>query len=263
MPAELGFTMIELIVACVLVGMVVALAASSIMRGFAGTAETATSSGARAKAAEAAERIGADIRGARSTGRDGAHIADTADLVRAVRTDGPLHDIDGNLLDWRDVTLAEPNALTFQSDVVDEAASSTSRPECVTWSVGSTPSGWYVRRVTKAWADRCAGGGTGAPLEDDELTPPTRHLPAPGTRGVPPLFAYVVARQVGDRCQTSVVSSRPLASAERNRVVGVRVDFSSVVVHRGEASRAALHDEISIRSRSAADYQLALGCDEG
>lgn len=263
---ERGFTMIELVVSFVLIGIVLAMAAGAIIRGFSGAAETSSSANARAKAAEAAERIGADVRGARSVGRDGAKIADVADLVRAVRTNGPLYDIDGNLLDWRDITAAQPNVITFQADVVDEAPGASSQPECVTWSVANATGGWYVRRVARAYVDRCGGvpGGGGTVREDDALTSPTPATvrPVPGTRGVPALFSYVVAQRAGGRCR-AVVLNRQLSADERNRITGVRLDFSSIAVHRNDASHAALRDEISIRSRSAADYQLALGCDEG
>jgi type II secretory pathway pseudopilin PulG len=258
---ERAFTMIELLVAFVLIGIVCAVAASSIIRGFSGAANTATSASGRAKAAEVADRLGNDVRAARSVGRDGARIADVADLVRAVQTDGVLYDIDGNVLDWRDITVAEPNRITFQSDVVDEASGSQSLPECVTWQVDSSAQGWKVQRTTRAYATGCANGG-GTVLEDDAMTPPTTALPAPGTSGTPALFAYVLAQRVGQGCGPSTLS-RTLSSDERNRVVGIRIDFSGLVVHREDASRTALRDEISMRSRSSADYQLALGCDEG
>lgn len=250
--------MIELVVAFVLIGIVLSVAAGTIMRGFSGAAETASSTSARAKAAEAAERFGADVRGARSIGRDGAKIVDTSELVRAMTTDGDLFDIAGRPLDWRDVTHAAPDRFTFQSDVVDERAGSRSEPECVSWSIAQAAGGWYLRRTTTSYTNRCASAGT--VYEDDRMTPPST-APRPGTRGVPALFQYVIAQRGGQGCSSRVVAG-PLDSPRRNRVVGIRIDFSAVVVQRGEASHAALMDEISIRSRSAADYQLALGCDE-
>lgn len=250
--------MIELLVAFVLIGIVLAVAAGTIMGGFSGAAETATSASARAKAAEAADRFGADVRGARSIGRDGAKIVDTSELVRAVTNDSDLFDIEGNRLDWRDVTHAAPDRFTFQSDVVDERAGSRSEPECVSWSIANAGAGWYLRRTTTAYTTRCATAGT--VYEDDQMTPPT-NAPRPGSAGVPPLFRYVMAQRGGQGCSSNVVSG-PLTSAARNRIIGVRMDFRSVVVNRGDASHAALMDEISIRSRTAADYQLALGCDE-
>ena len=262
---ERAFTLIELVIAFVLIGLVLGIAVTVIVRGFSSAADTSSTTKARADAAEAAERLGSDVRTARSVGRDGAKIADTADLERAVQTDGPLYDIDGNLLDWRDVVVAAPNTFTFQSDVVDERAGGTSEPECVTWSVanGAGGTGWYVRRTVRAYTNRCAGGG-GAVREDDAMTPPVKAAvqPRPGTSGVPPLFTYMVARARAGACVTTPLSST-LSSADRNRVVGVRLDFSGVVQVRDEAAITSLRDEISLRSRSAADYQIAMGCDEG
>jgi hypothetical protein len=96
------------------------------------------------------------------------------------------------------------------------------------------------------------------------MTPPVTASvrPRPGTRGVAPLFTYVVARRSGSACATTPVAS-PLSSTDRNRVVGVRIDFSGIVQVRDAATSTSLRDEIAIRSRSAADYQLAMECDEG
>ncbi|MCW2962342.1 MAG: hypothetical protein JWM25_1908 [Thermoleophilia bacterium] len=250
--------MLELIVAFVLIGIILAAAGSAIMGSFSGAADTASSAEGRADAAEIAERLGADVRGARSTGRDGASIADIADLQQAVQTDGTLYDINGNVLDWRDITTAQPNQLTVQSDVVDEAAGSTSRPECVTWLVQPSAKGWYIRRISRAYTNRCAAAG--AIREDDALTNPTSALPAPGA-GAPSLFSYVLATSAGGGC-TSQIQAGTLSSDQRNRVVGVRIDFSALMTKRYSASHSALRDEISIRSRAATDYQTALGCDE-
>ncbi len=262
---ERAFTLIELVVAFVLIGLVLGVAVSVVVRGFSGAAESSTTARARAQAAEAAERLGSDVRAARSIGRDGAKVADPVDLQRAVRTDGPLYDLDGNLLDWRDVVVAAPNRIVFQSDVVDEAPGRASQPECVTWMVdnGVSGTGWYVRRVVRAYTNRCNRGG-GAVREDDAMTPPVKASlrPAPGTAGVPPLFTYLVSRRSGAACRT-IPTSSTLSSADRNRVVGVRLDFTGLVQVRDQATLTALRDEISIRSRSAADYQLAMECDEG
>jgi type II secretory pathway pseudopilin PulG len=245
--------MIELLIAFVLIGLVVSVAAATILGSFKSATEASSTTSARARAAEAAERFGSDVRTARSIGRDGSKVADPIDLQRAVRTDGPLYDLDGNLLDWRDIVVAAPDRFVFQTDVIDESSGGTSTPECVTWSVDSGANGgtWHVRRVVRAYSDRCAGGG-GAVREDDAMTP----------RGVAPLFTYVVARRSGSACATTPVAS-PLSSTDRNRVVGVRIDFSGIVQVRDAATSTSLRDEIAIRSRSAADYQLAMECDEG
>lgn len=263
--SESGFTLIELVVAGILLALVVGVAASTIIQGFKGAADTAATAGGRSSAAEAAERLGADVRGARSTGRDGAKIVDVAELADVVREDdagrvGVLYDISGNVLDWRDLTEATPNSITFQSDVVDEVGGAQSIPECVTWYVADAAGGWYLRRVARAYSSGCSGGGR--IHEDDAMTHPTRDLPRPGTSGAPALFSFVVASRSGGGC-ASRTSAGPLSRGDRNRTLGVRIDFSSLARNRDQAGRAALRDEFAIRSRAASDYQLALGCDEG
>lgn len=256
---ERAFTLVELVIACVLLAIVVAVAAKAIIDAFTGAADTASGASGKARAAEAATRFGADLRAARSIGRDGRGFIDPVDLRLAIETDGVLKDIDGNVLDWRDIIVAQPDRLTFQSDVIDETAGAASQPECVTWQVVGGGS-WHVRRETRAYSLGCAGGG-GAVLEADDLTEPTTALPRPGTGGTTPLFQYVVAELDGaNGCRPSVVGTA--TGAQRNRITSVRIDFSALAQSGREAGRSQLRAEVTPRSRAGADYQFALGCDE-
>ena len=253
--AEAAFTLIELMVAMIVLSLVVGIAGYGVISSLESTNEAGSTGKGRAMANEAAERLGAEVRAARSRGRDGTGVVDIADLRRAVRTNGTLYDINGTALDWRDLAIATPNALTFQADIVDEAGASI--PECVTWSAPPTRS-WSLTRTVRRYTPGCTTAG--AVLESDEVTERTSVRPAPGTAGSPPLFTYVVARSAVGGC-SGIPTSAPTA-ADRNRVVAIKINFTSLVERRANASAQDLQTEVSLRSRSGSDYQYAMGCDE-
>lgn len=259
--SERGFTLIELVVACVLLGIVGIMITRSVMDANNGYLDSKSNSEGMAQAAEAAERLGADLRVARAIGRSGT-VMDPSDLRDAIDTNTDLVDLaTGTSLDWRDITEATPNSVTFQADVVDETTGGDS-PECVRWFVSGT-SPWHVRREVRPYSAGCAGGGT--LLEADEMTQPTTSRPAPGTGGTPRLFSFVLATASANTnvfgCTSMLFTGTP-SPAQRNRITSVRIDFRSLAQRRNSAGNAALMDEISLRSRNATDYQDGMRCQE-
>ena len=254
--SERGFTLVELIVAMVLLGIVGVLIVQGVMGGLGGYQKSKSQSDGMAQAAEAADRFGTDMRVARSAGRSGPIIA-PSDLQDAIDTNGTLTDVaTGDDLDWRDITEATPTSITFQADVIDEAGVGA-RPECVSWFVATPPKGWMLVREVRSYTPQC--DPKGALLEDDSLTQPNASSPAPGTGTTPGIFTYVVSRTVGANCDSVALPGTP-TPMQRNRIVSVRLNFRSLAQQRAQASNAALHDEVSIRSRTASDYQFALRC---
>jgi hypothetical protein len=245
-------------VAIVLISIAFAIGAKVVTGALGGFNEEVSTTSSKAKAMEAAERIAADVRAARSAGREGTALVDIADLRDAIDTDGELRDIDGTLLDWRDVTRADGNVLVMQSDVIDDPSN---KPECITWEiVGSTT--WHVQRTVRAYTSRCATNG--AVLESDQMSEPVAAtaVPVPGSGGTQPLFRYQVAEQQrGLPGCTNSLRSGPLSSAIMNRIVAVRISFSSLTTARDAASITELETEISLRSRNGSDYQYAMRCD--
>jgi type II secretory pathway pseudopilin PulG len=253
--AQAGFTLIELVVAGVLAAVVIGIIGSILMKSLSGSQDAAATVRSNATAAEAAERFGADVRAARSHGRDGSAIIDRISLRSAIQGDTDIVDHDGNLIDWRDIAVANASQLVLQADVIDEAAGAA-RPECIEWRIEGT-STWHVRRIVRPYSPRCAGGG-GA-LEADRITAPTNQRPRPGTGGTVPLFAYSVANRAGAGC-TTVETSSP-TNVQRNRIVGARIDFASLDSYREQTSQTTSHEVIALRSRAGAEYQTAMECD--
>lgn len=252
---ERGFTMIELVVGMILLGLVAAIIVRGVTDGFGGYQDAKAQSDGMAQAAEAADRFGTDLRVARSAGRSGPIIS-PSELQLAIDTNGEVTDIaTGQPLDWRDITEASGSAIGFQADVIDEAGIGA-RPECVRWFV-DTAGGWSLRRQVRAYTPRCLGSGT--LLENDAMTTPNTTSPAPGAGGSPNLFTYVVSNTAGTNCSSAALGGAPSA-LQRNRVVSVRINFKSLTRQRDASANAALLDEISIRSRTASDYQFGLRC---
>lgn len=242
----------------VLIGLVAGVIGMFVVQSGAGFSEAKATSNAMAQAAEAADRLGGDLRAARSLGRSGTLI-DPADLKQSMHNNGTLVDLmSGDTLDWQDVTQATANSITFQSDVIDQT-SGAQTPECVRWYVDGTTT-WSLRRTVRPYSRGCSAptAASRAVLEDDHLTNPTSTAARPGSRGVPPLFAYVISTAGRSGCTSAVISSP--TSVERNRIVAVRLDVRSLVIQHTSASRAALLNEVGIRSRSSSDYQFAMGC---
>jgi prepilin-type N-terminal cleavage/methylation domain-containing protein len=255
--AQSGFTLIEMVVACVLAAMVIGIVGTVVMKALDGGRDAAATNRANANAAEAAERFGADVRAARSHGRDGSAVIDRISLANAIKNDINLVDTDGVEIDWRDINVATADNLVLQADVIDETT--TSSPECIEWRIEGT-STWYVRRIVRPYTLRCTGGG--AALEDDRITAPIAASikPRPGSGGAPALFAYAVAFiSPGGGCTTSETSSPN--NIQRNRIVGARINFSSIDSDGSQSSQTASHEVIALRSRAGAEYQTAMECD--
>lgn len=247
--------MIELVVGMILLGIVAAIIVRGVTDGFGGYTDSKAQSDGMAEAAEAADRFGTDLRVARAEGRSGPIIS-PSELQDAIDTNGDVADVaTGKLLDWRDITEATPSSIGFQADVIDEPGVGA-RPECVRWFIASS-GGWSLRRQVRSYTAKCAGSGT--LLEDDAMTDPNSATPAPGAGGMPNLFTYVVSTTSGSNCSSNAVPGSPSAQA-RNRVVSVRINFQSLAIQHDSSANAALLDEISIRSRTASDYQFGLRC---
>ena len=247
--------MIEMVVGMVLLGIVALMIFQGVTDGFGGYTDAKSQSDGMAQAAEAADRFGTDLRVTRSDGRSGPVIS-PSELQDAIDTNGELTDLaSGKPLDWRDSYEATPSSVGFQADVIDEAGVGA-RPECVRWFVATT-GGWSLRRQVSTYRDRCTGSGT--VLEDDAMTEPNTVTPAPGAGGTPPLFSYLISSTTGTNCSSTAVNGTPSAS-NRNRIVGVRINFRSLARQANASSNSALFDEISIRSRTADDYQFGLRC---
>lgn len=255
---ERGFTLVEMLVAIVLAAIVLGVTALVVIQSFTGSNDAASHTRAHASAAEIAERFGSDVRGARALGRDGSFVIDLITLEGAIDDNSDIFE-QTQEVDWRDIVVAAPNRLVLQVDVVDEAVGTKSVPECVEWVV---PSGttWAVQRIVRQYTAKCAGGG-GAVVESDVLTQPTNLRPRPGTGGTPPLFDYTYTVAVAAGGCTTATASSPTA-IQRNRIVGLAIDYDSLQVQRDSAARSNARETVALRSRAGADYQTAMGCDQ-
>ena len=132
---EAGFTMIELLVAMVLFGIVAAIAIQPMLDGVAGTSAGIARSESTRVSNNAADLFRSDISAALSRDRDPRRMRDATKRKRAVTRVPFYYDADNSNwlepLDVRDIAIAERNRIRFEANVIDEAISPGS--ECVEW----------------------------------------------------------------------------------------------------------------------------------
>lgn len=156
---ERAFTVIEMIVVMILMGITMAVMGRMLIDKLAGQQKTVTTQRAVAAGNEVVGQLGDDLRAARSPDRDAAKIGDPDRLRDAVLSDAAITDATNSsvTLDVRDVLVAEPTRLQFRSDAISEPAGAPKRIECVTYQVVSDGSLWRVVNDFNTASRNCTG----------------------------------------------------------------------------------------------------------
>ncbi|MCW2962345.1 MAG: hypothetical protein JWM90_2732 [Thermoleophilia bacterium] len=253
---EQGFTLIELIVAMVLLAIALGMVSVFVLQSISGG--TGARSGAASDAAIAAATVALedDVAAAVTEDRRSNKLRDRVEFAQAVRSNGVARSNNpsdaGRVLDIDDILVATPSELQLRADV-DAAAG----VECVTWRA-STTNGYRVERLVSG-----AGGcGTGS------LSRRT-HVSAPA--GVTGLTATPFSYQLlchRSSCPGSLApasapcrpwTSTNAAGGQRRWVVGVSARFVNVTSDKAVA-KASGSASIAVRSRDTESYRKALGC---
>lgn len=252
-----GFTLIELVVAMVLMGAVGLLITRTLMGGLETSQKSISTQQALQRANAAIDLMASDIRSARAPDRD--LLRTSSDVRDALAYPASVPSQSGPL-DVRDLVHAEPNELWMRTDAVREL-SGVQRAECV---------GWVVR-AGSLWREVRTDGPTcrtsGQILRSKQVL---TGLPT----NAAPMFSYTrlnnpeVARFAGTTQQIdpkkcvklAPVNSLPATSVALAEVVSVQIDLTSVVRRADQSGETGLRDAVSIRSRLNQSYLFGLGC---
>lgn len=249
--AESGFTLIELVVAIILMSIMAAALTTVLVGAF----NSSGRSSARAKAQRAA--VGAtnlmqdDLRAAHAKDRNPVNVRNQDTLRDMLMFDGAAPNVD-----IHDVTAASGTSFTIEADLT-----SSPGPECVTWYVAADTS---VRRAVGPYRAGCAGAPAGG---TEQVVIPAMPTKPPG--GIPKLFSYQllvqprIVRNMDPGDCTSQVLTTPagnLSKLQRDQITGVKLDPSSFVVRSLVHGQQELVSFASITSRQSSEYRYGLGC---
>lgn len=251
---EHGFTVLELVIAMVLLAVVLGLASAAFMGGLGGSASTGLSERATTQFRQMTSMLEQDTRAARAPGRDVDVLRDRDAFAAQIRTGRSTLP---RSLDVMDVRVATPTQLQLIGDVISIPGNATwGGAECVTWQL-VTGASWSVRRTVSPDEAGCSAAGA--------LTSTWIQSTQVATGAVPTrLFSYVLGCDAaacagGGGCQ----GSRPVGSATgvaRGWVTQVRIDLDALVKSGKATAREQLTTDVTLRNRMSDDYQYALGC---
>jgi prepilin-type N-terminal cleavage/methylation domain-containing protein len=284
-PAERGFTMVELVIALVLAGVVLGVAVFGITSLLGSSSKGQVDRRNAADIADALERFERDMRAAESDRVDGTMIRDelrasvlwgrtrtssgsVTTIKGATVCDTPSEQSTQYCLD-EDITIAQPGEVWFRADV---DATNNGR-ECVSWRVIA---GELWRRVT-ANAATCRTGAVGATLSNERVlsAPPSGAGNIAGTsasfvfltRYNPVAFAAPINSIVDvDQCQSfTYPPGTTLTNRRRGYITNVTLDLAAWTTggnaaNADTAARSRLTTSATIMSRATDDYNYATGC---
>ncbi|MCW2925606.1 MAG: hypothetical protein JWM98_3010 [Thermoleophilia bacterium] len=259
--AEGAFTLIELVVAMILLVIVFAGVVYAVVGLGRGNSDAMTNRKAQRQALDAMEVMRHDIAAARSPAMDqwDSRREDLRELIY-FRTDQGGTSLSrtscGGLAYVKciqDITKATPTELWFRADV--DAANRGS--ECVGFQVVAGGLDRILATGTNAW-QQC-GGGAGT----------RTHLIQAGSLKSTKVFGYTLryypgmpAKGIADptKCITQQLTNRTLSAGQLNLVTNVSIDLSGITSERNESADAGLRTAAQITSRTGGDYAYATGC---
>lgn len=263
MPRERGFTMIELLVAMVLLAIALAMVSTVLIQALSGGSSGRAGSVSDAAVARTMSALQDDLGAALTADRRDARLRDPDEFATAVRTGAPAFSSDPSspgAVDLDDVVTATPTMLEMIGDFAPNPGY-----ECVSWqattSSGSgSGSGYQLMRMVGP-ASSCGSGSISS----------RRMLHAPaGASGVnaAPFSYELVCNQTLCAADPGADASAPcrpwittgaVATARRRWVVGVVASLTQVSGSTNSAQSAGTM-KASITSRRSDSYRQALGC---
>lgn len=253
-PSERAFTLIELLIVCILSTIVVAAIVSGVIAGLKGSNDAEVSRKALSQFDQARELLEKDLRAARAPGRDYDLITNRQDLRDEVQTGDSALPAG---LDIEDVKVAEPGRLVFVADVLHTNPAATPQPECVTWRLSSNATSWWLERSVAPYTASCTGPPDGSyVIKPQSITAGT---PAPTS-----VFTYVRTCDAGSCGGTATCSGSPpvgtVTGVSRNWITEVRLDLSAILSRGDQGAQGRFETSVAVRNRTSDDYMYALGC---
>lgn len=262
---ERALTLIEVIVAMVLLAIAIAIVATVVVQSIQGSSSASSGAISDAAVTRVSDRLSDDVASAMTEDRRDHRLRDPAELAAAVRrNEVPLSSDPaeaGTVVDIDDVVTATETRLQLRADV-DRAPG----VECVDWEARSVAQRFeLVRRVARA-GQACGSGGLGEQVILRSDSNAARRADGTPLIDTTP-FSYRLmchsascpgsAAPAGEPCQPW--SRGTVAAAQRRWVVGVDATIGTVTVQRASGSAAGTV-RMGIRSREIGSWRRALGC---
>lgn len=266
-----GFTLIEIMVAMVILAIALAAVSKPLMAAFSTASHTRSVENAQADVLRAHDRLQADLLNTRSPNRNTSRQRGVDSLTEALLVSprgGAVSDDPadrGRTYDVYDVIAATPTMLRLVADVDSRAGT-----ECVQWDAANTAATGRIRVTRSVFPNTTC---TGAAMSRDVMIPdqPWIATSSTDTRArVPAVFSYQsVCSSAGQFCAGRFGSaggacggwtSAAQAGSGLNTIVGVTLNLRSINLTSNSAGAAQSSALITIPSREAADYRRALGC---
>lgn len=259
---EDGFTLIELVVAMVLAGLVMALLVGAIIDMFGSSERSAMDNKAQRAASLAADTLTSDLRAMRAPQRE-PRFTGSPDSLRSMLLDGD----NPNGYEIHDLLIASPTQVMFYAELINTPGNTTA--ECVTWFV--RPADLALIREVHAGTRNCAGatptrGGGGAVLQQQEIMPAPERARASAAAKVPQPFRYRMQRVANpadpdpSTCTTPAPTPGPLGTLQRDQVTNVLMDLRSFVAGRVASGDQQLQSSATVTARQSMEYRYAIGC---
>lgn len=270
---EGGFTLIEVLVAMMLLMVVVGGVVFSVAQLGRGNSSLAANRGAQRDALEAMEQMRHDIAASRSPALE--QFNDRREVLRdlmyfrsdsqAPSSDDPARALCGGarrvpyIECLQGITWATPTSIWFRADIdnVDPAPA-----DCV----GYVVSGTTLRRYqSNRWRD-CRPALMSSSTTRQTTLLEASQLRSLGTQGIfsytmryhPSMRPNVVSSPTG--CRTFTRSGRQVSSFERSFINAINVDLGGVATNRRDVALAGLATSSAVTAHVAGDYAYASGC---
>jgi prepilin-type N-terminal cleavage/methylation domain-containing protein len=250
---ERGFTLIEMIVALVLCGIVLALMIGAVIGVFGSSNKSSANAKSQKATVAAVEQLTTDLRSARAPERSPRYVG-SPDGLRDVLLRGA-----GPALHSQDLLDARAGRLLMYA----EAIASSPREECILWEVRSDGA---LQRTVYPFSPGCTAV-TGPGLQQREVMP-APPAGASAAAAAPAPFSYRMLVQPDplnpdldpSDCTTPAPRANLASRLERNQVVGVDLNLRSFVIQRDGRGDQELLSSVSMSARQGMDYRYGIGC---
>jgi prepilin-type N-terminal cleavage/methylation domain-containing protein len=271
MQDERAFTLIEMLVAMVLLAIAVALVSHGVLSALNASTQSRTGAISDAAMARISQQFQSDVAMAETTDRIAGRIRDPFDLERAVRRGEGVTTTDPTapanaVVDIYDIRAATDDRIVLLADVLPDTSQDPSvdaPAECVIWDVNTSGSPARVH-YTRTIESSCGG----PVVETREMLSVPANIP--GIDAHP--FTYRLechpSACPGNAAPDGPPSGRPcgtwnestVTGKDRAWIVGVRMHVMAGAAEGHAASTTGGLVEATIRSRTTTEYASALGC---